>query len=166
MEHLYESGKAKAIGVSNFTIKHLEHLLSVAKIPPHLNQVEVHPFLPNTELIDYCKKKNIQIVAYSPLGSQNQVPTTGERVSENPLLNETAKKGGHTLAQTLIAWGIKRGYAVLPKSSNPDRIKSNFKDYEMPEEEFAAINKVAEGRHFRFVNMKDEFGYDVWPEEV
>jgi diketogulonate reductase-like aldo/keto reductase len=62
----------------------------------------------------------------------------------------------------LIAWGIKRGYAVLPKSANEGRIKSNFQLYEMDDEEFEAINKVSRGRATRFVNMKDTFGYDVW----
>lgn len=106
------------------------------------------------------------VEAYSPLGSQNQVPTTGEKVSENPTLNEIAKQKGCTLAQILIAWGLKRGYVVLPKSSNPARIESNFQSVELSDEEFKAINDVAEGRHFRFVNMKDTFGYDNWPEEA
>src|SRR5690606_17024339 len=99
------------------------------KIPPAVNQIEIHPFLPQLELVKFCKEHNILPVAYSPLGSQNQVPTTGERVSENPELNAVAKKAGKTLAQVLVSWGIGRGYPVLPKSSNPERIKSNFQDY-------------------------------------
>lgn len=165
MEDLYHSGKARAIGVSNFTIPRLQQLLSFANVKPHANQVEIHPFLPNEELLEFCKKNNILLIAYSPLGSQNQVPTTGERVSENPTLIKVAKGSGHTLAQALISWGVKRGYCVLPKSSNPDRIDSNFLDYEMSDKDFEAINAVAKGRHTRFVNMKDTFGYDVWPEE-
>lgn len=166
MEKLYEDKKARAIGVSNWTIEGLEKLLKYAKVKPHLNQIEVHPFLPNEELVQYCFKNGIMPEAYSPLGSQNQVPTTGERVSENATLNDIAKKGGNTLAQVLIAWGLRRGYVVLPKSSNPARIESNFKSIELSDADYAAVNKVAEGRHFRFVNMKDTFGYDVWPEET
>ncbi|KAL2823886.1 NADP-dependent oxidoreductase domain-containing protein [Aspergillus cavernicola] len=166
MEKLYADKKARAIGVSNWTIPDLEKLLKFAKVVPHINQIEIHPFLPNEELIQYCFKHDILPQAYSPLGSQNQVPTTGERVSENPTLNEIAKKGGNTLAQVLIAWGLRRGYVVLPKSSNPARIESNFKSIELTDADFEAVNKVAEGRHFRFVNMKDTFGYDVWPEET
>ncbi|KAJ5659766.1 hypothetical protein N7507_006217 [Penicillium longicatenatum] len=165
MEKLYEEGLAKAIGVSNWTIPQLEAMAKYAKVQPQINQIEIHPFLPNTELVNYCFSKNIMPQAYSPLGSQNQVPTTGERVSENKTLNEIAEKGGNTLAQVLIAWGLRRGYVVLPKSSNPKRIESNFKSIELSDEDFEAVNKVAEGRHFRFVNMKDTFGYDVWPEE-
>lgn len=165
MEALYYSGKARAIGVSNFTIPRLEQLLSFASVPPAVNQVEIHPFLPNQELLDYCNASKILLVAYSPLGSQNQVPHTGEKVSENSTLNKVAKCSGHTLAQTLIAWGIHRGYPVLPKSATPSRIKSNFEDYELSEEDFNAVNEVAKGRHCRFVNMRDTFGFDLWPEE-
>lgn len=166
MEKLYKSGKTKSIGVSNWTIPGLEQLLKFAEIPPHANEIEIHPFLPNDELVNYCFSKNILPTAYSPLGSQNQVPTTGERVSENKTLNEIAAKGGNTLAQVLIAWGLRRGYVVLPKSGNPGRMESNFKSIELSDEDFEAVNAVAKGRHFRFVNMKDTFGYDVWPEET
>ncbi|KAL2841618.1 NADP-dependent oxidoreductase domain-containing protein [Aspergillus pseudodeflectus] len=166
MEKIYADKKARAIGVSNWTIEGLDKLLKHAKVAPHVNQIEIHPFLPNEELVQYCFKHDILPQAYSPLGSQNQVPTTGERVSENATLNEIAKKGGNTLAQVLIAWGLRRGYVVLPKSSNPSRIESNFKSIELSDADYEAVNKVAEGRHFRFVNMKDTFGYDVWPEET
>ncbi|THY45239.1 Aldo/keto reductase [Aureobasidium pullulans] len=165
MEEIYASGKAKAIGVSNWTVDGLKQLLSFAKVKPTVNQIEIHPFLPNTELVDYCFSQDIMPAAYSPLGSQNQVPSTGEKVNTNPVLNEIAEKGGNSLAQVLIAWGLRRGYVVLPKSSTPSRIDSNFKSIELSDADFEAVNKVAEGRHTRFVNMKDTFGYDVWPQE-
>lgn len=165
MEEIYESGKAKAIGVSNWTVQGLEDLLSWAKVKPQVNQIEIHPFLPNDELVKYCFDHDIMPEAYSPLGSQNQVPSTGEKVNTQPELNKIAEKGENTLAQVLIAWGVRRGYVVLPKSSTPHRIDSNFKTIELSDEDFAAVNEVAKGRHTRFVNMKDTFGYDVWPEE-
>ncbi|KAK5125849.1 Glycerol 2-dehydrogenase (NADP(+)) [Meristemomyces frigidus] len=165
MEELYESGKAKAIGVSNWTIPGLKDMLSWAKVKPTVNQVEIHPFLPNDDLVKFCFDNDIMPEAYSPLGSQNQVPTTGEKVNTNPTLNKIAKKGGNTLAQVLIAWGLRRGYVVLPKSSTPSRIESNFKTIELSDEDFAAVNEVVKGRHTRFVNMKGDFGYDNWPEE-
>lgn len=166
MEEIYEDKKARAIGVSNWTIKGIEQLKSFAKIPPHVNQVEIHPFLPNNELVNYLFKNNILPQAYSPLGSQNQVPSTGEKVSENLTLKNIAERRGFTLAQVLIAWGIRRGYVVLPKSSTPSRIESNFKSVQLTDEDFAEVNAVANARHCRFVNMKDTFGYDVWPEEA
>lgn len=165
MEELYNEGKAKAIGLSNWTIAGMEQILSLAKVKPHLNQIEIHPFLPNDEVIDFCFKNDIMPEAYSPLGSQNQVPSTGEKVSTNPTLNKIAEEGGYTLAQVLIAWGVRRGYVVLPKSSNPKRIESNFQQVQLTDAQFEAVNAVAKGRHVRFVNMKDTFGYDVWPEE-
>ncbi|KAH9909657.1 NADP-dependent oxidoreductase domain-containing protein [Xylariomycetidae sp. FL2044] len=166
MEELLASKKTRAIGVSNWTIPGLKQLLGFAKVKPAVNQIEVHPFLPNQELIDFCKQNDIMVEAYSPLGSQNQVPTTGEKVRTNPTLNEVAKRSGHDLAQVLLAWGLRRGYVVLPKSSTPSRIESNAQIPELSDEDFAAVESVARGRHTRFVNMKDEFGYNVWPEEV
>ncbi|KAI8937258.1 Glycerol 2-dehydrogenase (NADP(+)) [Plenodomus lindquistii] len=165
MEKIYKSGKAKAIGVSNWTVPGLKKLLSFAEIKPMLNQIEVHPFLPNTEVIKFCQDNNILPAAYSPLGSQNQVPSTGEKVRTNAKLNEVAQRSGHDLAQVLLAWGIQRGCVVLPKSSTPKRIVSNFQIPELSKEDFEAVEEVARGRHTRFVNMKDIFGFDVWPEE-
>ncbi|KAF5580148.1 reductase [Fusarium pseudoanthophilum] len=166
MEEIYASGKARAIGVSNWTIEGLKKLLSFAKVKPAVNQIEIHPFLPNEELVKFCQENDILPAAYSPLGSQNQVPTTGEKVRTNETLNAVAERSGNTLAQVLLAWGLRRGYAVLPKSSTPSRIESNFQIPNLSDEDFEAIQSVAKGRHTRFVNMKDTFGYDVWPEET
>lgn len=166
MEDVYESGKARSIGVSNWTIPGLKQLLGFATVKPQVNQIEIHPFLPNTEVVKFCLENEILPEAYSPLGSQNQVPTTGERVGTNKTLNRIAEKGGNSLAQVLIAWGLKRGYVVLPKSSTPSRIESNFRVPALSEDDFAAVNEVAKGRHTRFVNMKDTFGYDVWAGEA
>jgi diketogulonate reductase-like aldo/keto reductase len=165
MEKLHKSGKTRSIGVSNWTLAGLEALMKYAEIKPAINQVEIHPFLPNKELIAYCNANCILPVAYSPLGSQQQCPTTGEKVMENAALNAIAENKGVTLVQLLIAWGLKRGYAVLPKSSVEARIRSNFQIVDLSEEEFEGVNKVAEGRHSRFVNPKDMFGFDVWPDE-
>lgn len=165
MESLYRAGKARAIGVSNWTIPGLKQLLSFAEVKPHVNQIEIHPFLPNSTLVDFCFQHGILPAAYSPLGSQNQVPSTGEKVRTNAALNEVAQRSGHDLAQVLLAWGLKRGYVVLPKSSNPKRIESNWKIPGLSQEDFETVQKVAEGRHARFVNMKDTFGYDVWADE-
>ncbi|CVK86559.1 reductase [Fusarium mangiferae] len=166
MEEIYASGKARAIGVSNWTVEGLKKLLSFAKVKPAVNQIEIHPFLPNEELVKFCQENGILPSAYSPLGSQNQVPTTGEKVRTNETLNAVAERSGNTLAQVLLAWGLRRGYAVLPKSSTPSRIESNFQVPNLSDEDFEAIQSVAKGRHTRFVNMKDTFGYDVWPEET
>jgi diketogulonate reductase-like aldo/keto reductase len=165
MEDLYHEGKARAIGVSNWTIPGLKQLLSFAEVKPQVNQIECHPFLPNAALVDFCLQNGIMPAAYSPLGSQNQVPSTGEKVRTNKTLNEVAERSGHDLAQVLLAWGLRRGYVVLPKSSTPKRIESNWEIPELSDRDFEAVQSVAEGRHTRFVNMKDTFGYDVWADE-
>ena len=165
MEDLVDSGLVRSIGVSNWTIPGLEKLLKFARIKPTVNQIEIHPFLPNSELVDFCFKNQIIPAAYSPLGSQNQVPTTGETVRQDKQLNAVADRMGRNLAQVLLAWGLRRGYIVLPKSSTPSRIESNFQIPDLRDEDFQAIEEVARGRHTRFVNMKDTFGYDLWPEE-
>ncbi|KAF7554989.1 hypothetical protein G7Z17_g2524 [Cylindrodendrum hubeiense] len=165
MEDLLAQGKTRAIGVSNWTVPGLKKLLAYAKVQPSVNQIEVHPFLPNYELVKFCQENDILPQAYSPLGSQDQVPNTGEKVRTNKTLIEVADRSGYTLAQVLLSWGLRRGYVVLPKSSTPSRIESNFQVPHLSDADFEAIEKVAEGRHTRFVNMKDTFGYNVWPEE-
>ncbi|KAI1824714.1 NADP-dependent oxidoreductase domain-containing protein [Xylaria intraflava] len=166
MEELLASGKTRAIGVSNWRISDLKKMFGFAKVKPQVNQVELHPFLPSTELVEFCQANDVLIQAFSPLGSQSQVPTTGEQVRTNKALNAVADRSGHTLAQVLLAWGIRRGYVVLPKSSTPSRIASNIQVPEISDEDFEAIQQVAKGRHSRFVNMKNVFGYDLWPEEA
>ena len=163
MEKLYRAGKARSIGVSNFKIEHLDDLLQFAEIKPVINQVEIHPFLPNTELLEYCWSHDILPAAYSPLGSQEKV---SEKLLDNEELKSIAEKKGVSLAQLLISWGIKRGYVVLPKSANPERVKSNFKLVNLSEEEFKGVQNVAKGRHTRLVNPTYMFGYNVWPEET
>jgi len=134
-------------------------MLQYAEIPPAINQVEIQPFFPNTVLIDFCFSHNILPSAYSPLGK------IGTKVSGSKELTALAEKKNATLAQVLIAWGIRRGYAVLPKSANEARIKSNFELIELSDEEFEAVNKATEGKHTRLVNPKGMFGYNPWPEE-
>lgn len=135
-----------------------------AKVPPAVNQVEIHPYLPNDELVDYCLSKKIAPVGYSPLGSAPNPYEKREMVTDNKDLKAIAEKNGITLAQLLIGWGIKRGYTVIPKSSNPGRIRSNFDFVNLSDEAFEGVNKVAKGRHTRFVALVDFFGYDNWKE--
>jgi diketogulonate reductase-like aldo/keto reductase len=166
MEKLYSAGKAKSIGVSNWSIGRLQKMLAYATVLPAINQIEIHPFFPNTELVDFCFSHNILPVAFSPLGSQleGNFDVTREILMDSVPLNELAKKKGVSLAQVLIAWGLKRRYAVLPKSANAERVKSNFNLISLTDEEFEAINQVSVGRNRRFIDP-DGFGYDVWSEE-
>lgn len=164
MEKLNKSGKAKSIGVSNWSIGRLEKLLSYATIKPVINQIEIHPYFPNTELVKYCFSQDILPVAYSPLGSQIPDGESGmDALLESSELKAIAAKKGVSLAQLLISWGVKRGYAVLPKSSTTERIKSNFELVDLSEEEFEGVNKLGEGRNKRYVEAAI-FNYDVFGE--
>ncbi|KAF7560376.1 hypothetical protein G7046_g3770 [Stylonectria norvegica] len=143
IEDALSSGKTRAIGVSNWTIAGLKKMLQFANIKPQVNQIEVHPFLPNSELVQFCQDNDILPQAYSPLGSQDQVLSIGEKVRTNKTLLEVADRSGYTLAQVLLSWGLRRGYIVLLKSSTPLRIESNFQVPNILDEDFAAVEAVA-----------------------
>ena len=114
-----ETNKVKAIGVSNFTIEHLEAIINATGVVPAVNQIEAHPSLIQPELFKYAKEKGIVITAYSPLGNN----LTGKpRVIDAPQVQEIAKGLGKEPAQVLIAWATKNGFAVIPKSVTPSRI--------------------------------------------
>ncbi|HLD06722.1 MAG TPA: aldo/keto reductase [Candidatus Nanoarchaeia archaeon] len=117
MEKLYSQKKCRAIGVSNFTIRHLQELLAQAKVVPAVNQFELSPYLSQPELVQFCKGKGIAVEAYSPL-------TRGRKLAD-PKLVAIAQKYGKTPAQILIRWPLQHGLVVLPKSATPERINEN-----------------------------------------
>ncbi|KAI8850396.1 NADP-dependent oxidoreductase domain-containing protein [Chytridium lagenaria] len=131
MEALVDTGKVKSIGVSNFNVTKLKTLLAEARIKPAVNQVELHPYLPQLDLLEYASKNGIHITAYSPLGS-GQDPN----LLEDEVVSQIATKNGKSVAQVLIAWGIQRGTSVIPKSSNPKRLEENFNDFILSPEDF------------------------------
>jgi len=117
LERLYGEGRCRAIGVSNFTADHLDALLKTAEVVPHVNQVELHPFLAQPDLVAHGRRLGVQSAAYSPL--------TKGRLLDDPVLAEIAADVGATPAQVLIRWGLTQGHIVLPKSTNPARIEEN-----------------------------------------
>jgi diketogulonate reductase-like aldo/keto reductase len=172
MESIQTSGLAHTIGVSNFRTHHLAALLSSPSltITPAINQIEINPYFPNTSLINYCTSHSILPVAYSPLGSQGQSGKKPTPIAD-PMMEKLAKEKGCSVAQLCIAWGIKRGYPVLPKSANMERLKSNFELVELSEEEMEKINGVAgsigkkNGLGVRMVNPIGMFGFNLWEGE-
>lgn len=118
MEKLLDTGRVKAIGISNFTQKHISELLKHADIVPAINQVEFSPFLYQKSLLDYCKENKIQLEAYSPL-------TRREKLG-HPIIAEIAKRYEKTPAQVMIRWNIEHKVVVIPKSVQEKRIKENF----------------------------------------
>jgi diketogulonate reductase-like aldo/keto reductase len=164
MEKLVDTGKVKNIGVSNFSKKELENLLKVAKTKPAVHQFETHPYLQQQAFLDWHKQQGIEVTAYSPFGNQNHVYDSGEKVDaliEHPTITKIAKKHGCTGAQVTLAWGIKRGTSVVPKSVNEGRIKSNFEclKVKLDEEDMKEIAKM-NGPH-RF-NNPTNWGYKFY----
>lgn len=118
LEELHADGRAKAIGVSNFTIRHLTELMEQTNIVPAVNQVEFHPFLYQKELLKFCTKHGIVVEAYSPLAH-------GEKL-DDPSLKQVAKHYNVSTAQLMIRWAIQHDMVVLPKSTHPERIAQNL----------------------------------------
>ena len=139
LETLFESKRARAIGVSNFLVPHLEELLGVAKVVPAVNQIELHPFLQHRDTRAFCKKHGIVVEAYSPL-------THGMRL-DHPVVVEVAKRVGRSPAQVLLRWGVQHGLVVLPKSTKEERIRENgaLFDFALDEGNMAALDALEEG---------------------
>ncbi len=139
MEEAYEEGKAKAIGVSNYTIRHLEELLAACKVKPMVNQVELHVFLQQPELVEYCQKNDIVVEAYSPIAHGKGL--------DNLVLKEIAEKHGKSPAQIMIRWCIEIGTVPLPKSTHADRIQQNIDvfDFKLDKDDMAKIAELEEG---------------------
>uniref|UniRef100_A0A3P8Y8L4 alcohol dehydrogenase (NADP(+)) n=1 Tax=Esox lucius TaxID=8010 RepID=A0A3P8Y8L4_ESOLU len=153
MEALLASGKVKSIGVSNFNILQLERLLSVAKVPPAVNQVELHPYLVQSDLVEFCKSRNIALIAYSPLGSPGRPKdlhrgdTDPGRLLEDPVVGDVAKKHRRSPAQVLLRYNVQQGIAVIPKSVKPNHILENTKifNFSLSEEDMSALRGLDRG---------------------
>ncbi|HET9530400.1 MAG TPA: aldo/keto reductase [Blastocatellia bacterium] len=139
MVELLERGDCRSIGVSNYTINHLEELLASSSIVPAVNQVEFSPFLYQRELLRFCRQKGIQLEAYSPL-------TQGKRL-DHPTLVALARKHGKTPAQILIRWAIEHDLVVIPKSVRRSRIEENADvfDFSIVREDMALLDSLDEG---------------------
>lgn len=133
--------KIRSVGVSNFGVQHLEGLAKAGLPPPSVNQVELHPWLQQSKIVNYCRKNKIAIEAYSPLSK-------GRWLRDRNLV-AVAKKAGVTPAQALIRWSLQRGFIVLPKSANPGRIRENFGvlSFALDDEAMAALDKMDSDRH-------------------
>lgn len=140
-EELQATGLAKAIGVSNYTVEHLQQLLTASRVVPAVNQVEFHPFIYEQQkpLLDYCREQGILIEAYSPL---SRLPTADTTVIES-----IAKAQSKTIQQVVLRWCLQHGTVPLPRSENSAHIRANFEifDFELTDEEMAALNTLSDG---------------------
>lgn len=136
LEEILADGRARAIGVSNYNIEHLEEMKSYAKVWPAVNQVEFSPFLFQGELLDYCQGNGIVLQAYSPL-------TRGARLRD-PVLTRISSKHGKTAAQVMIRWALQHGVSPIPKSSHRGRLQENADvfDFELDEDDMRALDSL------------------------
>lgn len=154
LEHVYKEGRAKAIGVCNFKIGHLETLLRECEIVPAIDQIELHPTFTQGETRQYAKEHGIQVESWSPLGgvantqfsALKDVPDA-QKLLSLPLLTELAKKYGKTSAQIVLRWHIELGLVVIPRSAHAARIQENRNifDFKLSAEDIAAISGLNTG---------------------
>jgi len=140
LEKLYEEGKAKSIGVSNFGVGHIDEMKGYAKIwPPHVNQIELHPWCQQRTITEYCQKHGIVIEAYSPLVRNYK--------AGDSTLTSLAKKYNKSTAQVLIRYCLQKNWVPLPKSDNPDRIKENAAvyDFDITQEDMGTLDGLDQG---------------------
>lgn len=128
MEKLRHEGLVRSIGVSNFSASKIQNILEKAEIMPSVNQVENHPYLPQKELVDFCRKNNVEVTAYSPLGSGDRMDKeSAEPVLLNdPIIEKIAKRLKVMPSQIILAWDMARGLSVIPKSIHFNHIQENF----------------------------------------
>ena len=137
MESLVDHGKCRAIGLSDITLDGLLPIYESARIKPAVVQVEAHPYLPETELLEFCKEKGVVFLAFAPLGH-------GMRpgLLEDPVISAIAARVGKTPAQVLLAWAVQRGTALLTTPKSPARARENFDISALPEDALDEINRI------------------------
>ena len=149
LEKLYKDGVIRAIGVSNFMPHHIELLKAHCEILPMVNQLRLCPGVTQPEVVEYCKKNNILVEAYSPFG-------TGA-IFKVPQMQQLAQKYGRSVGQICLRWSMQMGWLPLPKSANPDRVKENLNvfDFELEPEDVELI-----------ANLKGVCGEAPVPDEI
>ncbi|MDT8409321.1 MAG: aldo/keto reductase [Wenzhouxiangellaceae bacterium] len=151
-----DQGLTRHAGVSNFSIAKLGDLAAKSDEIPEMNQVELHPYLQQGELLEYCRRHKILVTAYSPLGSGDRPDTMKAddepSLLENDVINEIADRHDARPAQILIAWAVARDTAVIPKSTNPERIRQNLDsaNIELNAEDMQRIKSL--DRHYRYIH--------------
>ena len=141
LRHLYEQGRCRAIGLSNYTIRHLKEVLADAPLVPMVNQFELSPFLTRTALVAFCQQQGIQVERYSPL-------SRGAKLND-PSVRTLAARHTKTPAQVLIRWALQKGFVVIPKSVHRERIieNANVFDFSLTAEEITTLDGLNEDYH-------------------
>ncbi len=136
LEGLVDEGRCRAIGLSDISLDRLREIVEVARIKPAAVQVESHPYLPEWELLDFCRQHEIIVMAFAPLGHGLH-----PKVLDDPVITAIARRVGKTPAQVALAWAVQRGTAALTTSTKPDRIRENFDIATLPEDAMQEIRE-------------------------
>ncbi|OYQ25369.1 dehydrogenase [Pseudomonas mandelii] len=134
MERLVDEGRCKAIGLSDITLEKLQEIVEVARIKPAVVQVESHPYLPEWELLEFCKQHGIIVLAFAPLGHGME-----PNVLQDPVITQIAQRVQKTPAQVALAWSVQRGVAFLTTSATPSHIRENFDISTLPQRAMVEI---------------------------
>jgi len=137
MESLFDGGRCRAIGLSDVSLKELLPIYESARIKPAVVQVEAHPYLPESELLEFCKAKGIVFLAFAPLGHGMK-----PGLLEDPVISAIAARVGRTPAQVLLAWAVQRGTALLTTPKTAARARENFDISALPEDALDEINRI------------------------
>jgi aldehyde reductase len=137
MESLVDHGRCRAIGLSDIALNDVLPIYEAARIKPAVVQVEAHPYLPETELLDFCKEKGVVLLAFAPLGHGMK-----PGLLEDPVISAVAVRIGKTPAQVLLAWAVQRGTAVLTTPRTAARAKENFDISALPDDALNEINRI------------------------
>ena len=171
MEALLPTGKVRNIGVSNFSPHQLNELIVNAKIKPAVHQFELHPYLQQTDWVEWHHQHGISVTAYSPLANLNPIyDSPGQDVKLPPSLlkdkkiSDIAEARGCTNAQVALAWGMGRGTSVIPKSQHTDRIKENYDSMkcELKDEDYKAMKAVGKKYLHRFNKPGRSWGVPLY----
>src|SRR5437588_2883419 len=141
LEALVDEDKCKAIGLSDVSLEKVKEIFEAARIKPAVVHVESHPYLPEWDLLDYCKKNGIVLQAFAALGHSSE-----PKLLEDPVITNIAERVHKTPAQVLLAWAIQRGTALLTTSKTPSRIQENFDVSALPDE---AMQEIRDGIKLR-----------------
>jgi len=152
-EEIYKSGRAKAIGVSNFKKHHLEELKEVMTITPAVNQIELHPYLIQQEDLDYCNENNIRVEAWSPFAANKF------NLFDEQIIQDIARNHEKSPAQVILRWDHQRGVVVIPKSSHEKRLAENIDifDFKLSEDDMARISSLNQNK--RVGSDPDNFNF-------
>jgi diketogulonate reductase-like aldo/keto reductase len=152
MEQLQHEGKVRLLGVSNHAERHLEELLDFAKSPPVVNQIEVHPYNAQFDLVDYCRSRNISVMGYCPLGGRgaggNKDGGITDELLADPTIVGIAKDRGMTPAQVMLRWALQRGVSPIPRGTTRAKLAENLDAtfFELTSKDMAKLGRLDRGR--------------------